>query len=160
MAITDYEPGTTPLIPGADSTAMAATGAGNYADVLPPMAGTGSDSASVSDDSLAPDIGHEQTDAPALAEVVRKLSAAVSAINDITQQEAIQALTDSSGGTEGDHTLVAIPAAVAATTDTSAASLTSTNAALTAIKNDVATLAAKVNAVIGVLSAAGVTTTS
>ena len=55
-------------------------------------------------------------------------------------------LTDSSGGTSGGATIPAVPAATAATTDTSAASLASTNAAITAIKNDIATLAAKLNA--------------
>lgn len=59
----------------------------------------------------------------------------------------IAALTDNSGGT-ADNTVAAVPAATAATTDTSAASLASTNTALTAIKNDIADLTAKVNALI------------
>lgn len=63
----------------------------------------------------------------------------------------VTVLTDSSGGTSGGETVPAVPAATAATTDTSAASLTSTNAAITAIKNDVATLAAKLNALIASL---------
>jgi len=63
----------------------------------------------------------------------------------------ITVLTDSSGGTSGGNTVAAIPAATAATTDTTAASLASTNAAITAVKNDVATLAAKLNALIGSL---------
>ena len=56
-------------------------------------------------------------------------------------------LTDSSGGTSGGATIPAVPAATAASTDTTAASLASTNAAITALKNDIATLAAKVNAI-------------
>lgn len=60
---------------------------------------------------------------------------------------AITPLTDSSGGT-ANNTIAAIPAATAASTDTSAASLTSTNASLNAIKDGLADLAAKVNAII------------
>ena len=56
-------------------------------------------------------------------------------------------LTDNSGGT-ADDTIAAIPAATAAGTDTSAASLTSTNAAIDALKDAVADLAAKVNEII------------
>jgi hypothetical protein len=75
----------------------------------------------------------------------------------VLQQAAIPALTDSSGGTSGGNTVPSVPAATAATTDTTAASLTSTNAAITALKNDVATLAAKVNTLITELKASGVT---
>lgn len=64
---------------------------------------------------------------------------------------ALTALTDNSGGT-ADNTIAAVPAATAATTDTSAASLASTNTALTAIKNDIADLTAKVNAIIAALA--------
>lgn len=60
------------------------------------------------------------------------------------------ALTNNSGGTVSD-TIAAVPAATAASTDTSAASLASTNTALTAIKNDIASLTAKLNAVIASL---------
>lgn len=45
----------------------------------------------------------------------------------------------------------------AATTDATAASLTSTNAAITAIKNDFATLSAKYNALLAAVKAAGIT---
>lgn len=65
---------------------------------------------------------------------------------------ALVALTDSTAGTP-DNTVAAIPAATAATTDTSAASLTSTNASLTAIRNDLSDLTAKVNAIIAALKA-------
>lgn len=65
---------------------------------------------------------------------------------------ALVSLTNNSGGTAND-TVEVVPAAVAATTDTSAASLTSTNTALTAIKNDIADLTAKVNAIIAALKA-------
>lgn len=74
----------------------------------------------------------------------------------VLQQSAIPALTDSSGGTSGGNTVASIPAATAATTDTTAASLASTNAAITAVKNDVATLTAKVNALVAALKASGV----
>lgn len=75
----------------------------------------------------------------------------------VLQQSAITALTDSSGGTSGGNTVAAIPAATAATTDTSAASLTSTNASITALKNDIATLTAKINAINAAIKAAGAT---
>ncbi|EPB0881195.1 hypothetical protein ACRASO_002697 [Yersinia enterocolitica] len=75
----------------------------------------------------------------------------------VLQQTAIVAITDSSGGTSGGNTVAAVPAATAATTDTTAASLTSTNAAITAIKNDFATLSAKYNALLAAVKAAGVT---
>lgn len=75
----------------------------------------------------------------------------------VLQQAAITALTDSSGGTSGGNTVAAVPAATAASTDTSAASLTSTNAAITAVKNDLATLTAKYNALLAAVKASGVT---
>lgn len=65
---------------------------------------------------------------------------------------ALVSLTDSSGGT-ADNTVAAIPNATAATTDTTAASLASVNTTITAIKNDVADLTAKINAVIAALKA-------
>lgn len=65
---------------------------------------------------------------------------------------SLVALTDSSGGT-ADNTVAAIPNATAATTDTTAASLASVNTTITAIKNDIADLAAKVNAIIAALKA-------
>lgn len=63
---------------------------------------------------------------------------------------AIANLTDSSAGTPTDI-VVAIPAAVAATTDTTAAQLVSVNASFAAIRNEVASLAAKVNAILTAL---------
>lgn len=75
----------------------------------------------------------------------------------VLQQTAIVAITDSSGGTSGGNILAAVPAATAATTDATAASLTSTNAAITAIKNDFATLSAKYNALLAAVKASGVT---
>lgn len=75
----------------------------------------------------------------------------------VLQQAAIVAITDSSGGTSGGNTVAAVPAATAATTDATAASLTSTNAAITAIKNDFATLSAKYNALLAAVKASGVT---
>ena len=75
----------------------------------------------------------------------------------VLQQAAITALIDSSGGTSVGNTVPAVPAATAATTDTSAASLTSTNASITALKNDIATLSAKYNALLSAVKASGVT---
>lgn len=64
---------------------------------------------------------------------------------------AVSALTDSTAGTPSLTVVAAIPAATAATTDTSAASLTSTNASLAALRNDLATLTAKVNVILAAL---------
>ncbi|MEX3036437.1 hypothetical protein AB4K08_01020 [Serratia fonticola] len=75
----------------------------------------------------------------------------------VLQQTSIVAITDSSGGTSGGNTVAAVPAATAATTDATAASLASTNAAITAIKNDFATLSAKYNALLAAVKASGVT---
>lgn len=87
---------------------------------------------------------------PELAkETVTQIAAGVAAKPAVA---ALVALTNNSGGTAND-TVEVVPAATAATTDTSAASLTSTNAAITAIKNDIADLTVKVNAVIAALKA-------
>lgn len=59
----------------------------------------------------------------------------------------ITALTNNSGGTVN-NTVEVVPAATAASTDTSAASLASVNTALTAIKNDIADLTAKINEIL------------
>lgn len=75
----------------------------------------------------------------------------------VLQQAAITAITDSSGGTSGGNTVPAVPAATAATTDTSAASLASTNASITALKNDIATLSAKLNSLLAAVRSSGVT---
>lgn len=63
---------------------------------------------------------------------------------------ALVALTNNSAGT-ADNTVAAMPAATAATTDTTAASLASVNTALTAIRNNIADLTVKLNAVIAAL---------
>jgi len=63
----------------------------------------------------------------------------------------VTVLTNSTGVT-GDNTVENVPQATAAVTDTTAASLTSTNAALTAIENDIADLTAKVNAIINAMN--------
>lgn len=65
---------------------------------------------------------------------------------------ALVSLTNSTGQV-GDNTVAAIPAATAASTDTTAASLTSTNASLTAVRQDLADLTDKVNAIIAALKA-------
>lgn len=62
----------------------------------------------------------------------------------------IPALTNNSAGT-ADNTVAAMPAATAATTDTSAASLASVNTSLTAIRNNIADLTVKVNAILAAL---------
>lgn len=64
--------------------------------------------------------------------------------------QAIVALTNNSAGT-ADNTVAAMPAATAATTDTTAASLASVNTTLTAIRNNVADITVKVNAIITAL---------
>jgi len=87
-----------------------------------------------------------------LVSAVEAFAASGGGIADKPQIAALVALTDSSGGT-ANNTVEVIPAATAATTDTSAASLTSTNASITAIKNDVADLTAKMNTVIAALKA-------
>ena len=63
---------------------------------------------------------------------------------------SIVKVTNNTGGTVS-NTAAVVPAATAATTDTSAASLTSTNAAITAIKNDLAVVVAKVNEILNAL---------
>lgn len=78
----------------------------------------------------------------------------------VIQQAAIVALTDSSGGTSGGNTVAAIPAVVAAATSADTATLptkTSVDATVTAIKNDIATLAAKINALNTAIKTGGVT---
>lgn len=75
--------------------------------------------------------------------------------SDGSQQSAITSLTDNTSAT-ANNTVENIPAATAADTDTTAASLTSTNAALTAAENNVADLAAKVNAILTALRGAGI----
>lgn len=64
----------------------------------------------------------------------------------------VTVLTDSSGGAVANGTIEVIAAATAASTDTSAASLVSTNAAITAIKAAITELATKLNAVINALN--------
>jgi hypothetical protein len=86
---------------------------------------------------------------PLAKEVATQIDAALAGK---AQVAALVALTDNSGGT-ADDTVAVVPAATAASTDTSAASLASTNTALTAIKNDIADLAGKINAVIAALKA-------
>lgn len=63
----------------------------------------------------------------------------------------VTALTNSTGQV-GNDTVALVPAATAASTDTSAASLTSTNAAITVINQDLADLTDKVNAILAALT--------
>lgn len=83
-----------------------------------------------------------------------------SVLTSISQQAAITALTDSSGGTSGGNTVQAVPAVVAAATGADTATLptkASVDATVTALKNDIATLTAKLNAALEAIKAAGVT---
>lgn len=78
----------------------------------------------------------------------------------VLQQAAIVALTDSSGGVSGGNTVAAVPAAVAAATGADTATLptkASVDATVTALKNSVATLSAKYNALLAAVKAAGIT---
>lgn len=70
---------------------------------------------------------------------------------DLAATAAIVALTNNTAATAND-TVENVPAATAASTDTSAASLTSTNAAITAIENNISDLTAKVNAILAALA--------
>lgn len=87
---------------------------------------------------------------PLAKEVAAQIDGAVAAKPAVA---ALVALTDSTGGAAANNTLVAVPAATAASTDTTAASLTSTNASISAIRDDLADLAGKVNALIAALKA-------
>lgn len=85
-----------------------------------------------------------------------KLPVAVAAgAGGVSQGPAVTSLTNSTGATAND-VVENVPAATAATTDTSAASLTSTNAAITALENDISDLTGKVNALLTSLRTAGV----
>jgi hypothetical protein len=67
---------------------------------------------------------------------------------------AVEALVPLGGtitGATANNTMTAVADATAASTDTSAASLTSVNAAIAAIENNFADLQAKVNAIIDAL---------
>jgi len=73
----------------------------------------------------------------------------------LSQGAAVADLTDDTGVT-ADDTVENIPAATAADTDTSAASLASTNAAITAIENNIGDLTDKLNALLASLRAANI----
>lgn len=75
-------------------------------------------------------------------------TAATPTVAGVVKQTAdVVALTDNSGGVSGGNAVAVVPAAVASTgTDVTAATVVSTNASITAIKNDIATLTAKLNA--------------
>ena len=79
----------------------------------------------------------------------------------VATQAAITALTDSSTGVSGGNTVPAVTnpdlSGWNGSTDPTAAQATAINAAITALKNDVATLAAKLNTVISDLHSAGIT---
>lgn len=70
---------------------------------------------------------------------------------DIDVAISVDPLTDNTGVASPNDTIENVPAATAAVTDTTAASLTSTNAALTAVENNIADLATKVNELIEAL---------
>lgn len=79
------------------------------------------------------------------------------AANVVGDQTAIVSLTNSTGNTP-DNTIQLVTPAVASSGEASAADLTTTNAALLALENNASDLAAKVNAVIAALEAAGLLT--
>lgn len=83
--------------------------------------------------------------------LAKEVGAAIGSIDPVAL-DAIVPLTNSTGGTAND-TVQAVPQATAAVTDTTASSLTSVNAALTIINNDVADLTVKVNAILAALQA-------
>lgn len=86
--------------------------------------------------------------------LVLDVQAVEDAIADKTEVAALVALTDNSGGTAND-TIAVIADIALSTSDTytDAAVNAAVNTALGAIKNDVADLAAKVNAIIAALKA-------
>lgn len=98
---------------------------------------------------------------PVAAEVsLGDLLVALQAIAPVSQQAAVPTLIDSSGGASGGNTIaaIALPVASATGADTvtlaTAASVITSN---TALRNAVSTLSAKLDAVIAVLHASGVT---
>lgn len=90
---------------------------------------------------------HQQMDWRGLEVLADEFTGTI-ALSDLS---AVVALTDSTSGTPSTTTVAAISAATAATTDTSAASLASVNTALGQIRNDLATLTAKLNVVLNAL---------
>lgn len=75
-------------------------------------------------------------------------------------QTAIVALTDSSGGTSGGNTVAAVPGVIAAEASADISTLptkASVDATITVLKNNVATLSAKYNALLAAVKAAGIT---
>lgn len=66
----DYNPNPTIVVPGPDSATMDVTGAGNYSTVPVSPLTPGTGSANIETHALAPEIGHDLTDAPALAAVL------------------------------------------------------------------------------------------
>lgn len=80
-------------------------------------------------------------------------------IGGVLQSAAITPITDSSGGVSGTNTIAAIPGATLAATGADTATLptgASVNTSITDIKNAISTLAAKQNAIIAALIAAGI----
>lgn len=68
---------------------------------------------------------------------------------------AVASLVNSTG-VVGNNAVENVPAATAASTDTSAASLTSTNASITALENNIADLTDKLNALLTALRNANI----
>jgi hypothetical protein len=99
------------------------------------------------------------TDGQQIKQLLADLSTFLGSGGTLTPQAPVTALTDSSGGTSGGNTIPAVTNPTLSTgADTTAANGASTIAAVTALKNDISTLAAKQNAIIASLVAAGVMT--
>lgn len=94
---------------------------------------------------------HEQMDMKGLELLVDEVTITGAGGLNVATLAGVANLTDSSAGT-ATNTIVAIPAAVASVgADTSAATVVSVNASLAAIRNEVASLTAKVNAILTAL---------
>lgn len=85
-------------------------------------------------------------------------SEAIGSTNAVVGDQGVIVTLTNSTGVVGDDTIENVPAASAAVTDTTAASLTSTNAAITALENNVADLAEKIIEILDALEDAGLTT--
>ena len=106
-------------------------------------------------DKLNPTDKKEFAAMASLLGIASAVPATASVAGVVKQATTVSVLTDSSGGTTGGNTIPAVALAVAAATDTTAAQLTSVNAAITALRNDIATLAACLNATITADKTAG-----
>jgi hypothetical protein len=91
--------------------------------------------------------------------VAKEVTAQIADAGGLTPAAAITSLTGTVGTANDAMTAVPAATAPADNTATGLASLTSTNAAITAINNDLADLQAKVNAILAALRTTGVINT-